>query len=82
LDIVLVERGDEAMSTVAMSRRGRWNVRFKSVLLLVPLAAMSATAPSSTTEPSPSIRVDRHGFQRVVVSTSDGRFDERVDNQG
>ena len=70
------------MPTGSISRRRRWMVRPTSVVLLVPLVAMSATAPSSTARPSPAVSESRHGFQRVVVSTSQGRFDEGIDNQG
>ena len=70
------------MPIVSLSRRRRWMVRVASVLLLVPLAAMSATASSSPAEPAPAIQGNRHAFQRVVVSTSDGQFDADVANQG
>jgi hypothetical protein len=56
-------------------------VRLAIVVLVTPLATISTTASVSSSEPSP-----RGGstdeYQRVVVSTSQGRFDERVDNHG
>jgi hypothetical protein len=60
----------------------RWKIRLAGVLLLMPFAAISAIGPSSPAEPPPVINRHLDDVQRVVVSTSQSRFDEGVDNQG